>query len=344
MDSVKIWEEEVLIPTYDIGASDKNPMFLEKRVYQGSSGKIYPYPATQTISREKKNKKWKAVFLENEYLKVMVLPELGGRIQRAYDKTNGYDFVYYNKVIKPALVGLTGPWISGGIEFNWPQHHRPTTYMKVDHRIVENRDGSKSLLLGDVDRMYGTRVITSITLYSGKASKAKEMLLEALSYPENLGEGKLEGTKDNNLYYLLALAAKELGDDRLYKDSLNKAVLGTSEPAGVMYYYDQPADMILFQGLAYEELGKKAEANRRFYKLIDYGEQHIRDEFVMDYFAVSMPDMSVFDADMNKKNQAFCYYVMGLGNLGLGKKDEAGKWFDKALQIESTHQLSRFYR
>lgn len=52
---------------------------------------------------------YKAVFLENEYLKVMILPELGGRIQRAYDKTNGYDFVYYNHVIKPALVGLTGP-------------------------------------------------------------------------------------------------------------------------------------------------------------------------------------------------------------------------------------------
>ena len=169
MGTAKIWEEKVVIPTYEIGAADKNPMFLEKRVYQGSCGKIYPYPAVQTISREKKDKEWNAVFLENEYIKVMVLPELGGRIQRAYDKTNGYDFVYYNHVIKPALVGLTGPWISGGIEFNWPQHHRPTTYMKVDHKIRENADGSKSLLLGDVDRMYGTKVITSITLYPGKA-------------------------------------------------------------------------------------------------------------------------------------------------------------------------------
>ena len=169
MDEVKIWKEEVTIPTYETGAPDRNPMFLEKRVYQGSSGKIYPYPATQTISREKKDKKWNAVFLENRYIKVMVLPELGGRIQRAYDKTNGYDFVYYNQVIKPALVGLTGPWISGGIEFNWPQHHRPTTYMPVDVEIRENKDGSKSLLLGDVDRMYGTKVITSITLYPDKA-------------------------------------------------------------------------------------------------------------------------------------------------------------------------------
>lgn len=111
----KIWEKDVVIPTYEIGAPDKNPMFLEKRVYQGSSGKVYPYPTTEKISHEKKDKIWHAVYLENEYLKVMILPELGGRIQRAYDKTNDYDFVYYNHVIKPALVGLAGPWISGGI-------------------------------------------------------------------------------------------------------------------------------------------------------------------------------------------------------------------------------------
>lgn len=169
MDGVKIWEEQVLIPTYETGAADKNPMFLEKRVYQGSTGKIYPYPATQEISREKKDKAWKAIFLENKYIKVMILPELGGRIQRAYDKTNDYDFVYYNQVIKPALVGLTGPWISGGIEFNWPQHHRPTTYSPVDYRIIDNGDGSMTLLTGDVDQMYGTKEVTYFTLYPDKA-------------------------------------------------------------------------------------------------------------------------------------------------------------------------------
>lgn len=169
MDDVRIWEELVTIPTYEVGEPDKNPMFLEKRVYQGSSGKVYPYPTTEKISREKKDKSWKAVYLENEYLKIMVLPELGGRIQRAYDKTNDYDFVYYNHVIKPALVGLAGPWISGGIEFNWPQHHRPTTYMPVDYQISEHADGSKTLMVHDVDQMYGTKGIASFTLYPGKA-------------------------------------------------------------------------------------------------------------------------------------------------------------------------------
>ena len=169
MEGVRIWEEQVVIPTYEIGDADKNPMFLEKRVYQGSCGKVYPYPTTEKISPVKTDKTYQAVFLENQYIRVMVLPELGGRIQRAYDKTNGYDFVYYNQVIKPALVGLAGPWISGGIEFNWPQHHRPTTYMPVDHVIQENEDGSKTLFVNDVDQMYGTKGIAGFTLYPDKA-------------------------------------------------------------------------------------------------------------------------------------------------------------------------------
>lgn len=169
MEGVKIWEERVIIPTYEIGEADKNPMFLEKRVYQGSCGKVYPYPTTEKISPVKTDKEYLAVYLENQYIRVMVLPELGGRIQRAYDKTNDYDFVYYNHVIKPALVGLTGPWISGGIEFNWPQHHRPTTYMPVDHLIRENEDGSKTLFVNDVDQMYGTKGIAGFTLYPDKS-------------------------------------------------------------------------------------------------------------------------------------------------------------------------------
>ncbi|MDD3415175.1 MAG: DUF5107 domain-containing protein [Lachnospiraceae bacterium] len=169
MGEVTIREERVMIPTYEIGAADKNPIFLENRVYQGSSGKIYPYPTVEKISDEKTEKEYKAVYIENEYLQVIILPELGGRIQRAYDKTNDYDFVYYNHVIKPALVGLCGPWISGGIEFNWPQHHRPTTYSPVDYVIREEADGSKTCSIHDNDQMYGTQVMTSFTLRPGKA-------------------------------------------------------------------------------------------------------------------------------------------------------------------------------
>ncbi|MGJ4849771.1 DUF5107 domain-containing protein [Bacillota bacterium Meth-B3] len=162
---VKVWEQDVVIPTYGVGRPDKNPMFLEKRVYQGSSGKVYPLPVIDKIMDEKKDRSYRAVFLENDYLRIMLLPELGGRVQRAFDKTNGYDFVYHNEVIKPALVGLTGPWISGGIEFNWPQHHRPTTFSPTDYAICENPDGSKTVHISEVDRMYGTKGMASFTLY-----------------------------------------------------------------------------------------------------------------------------------------------------------------------------------
>ena len=164
-----IHREKVTIPTYPVGKPNRNPMFLEKRVYQGSSGRVYPYPVIDRIYDEKVDQEYDAVILENEYIYVMVLPSLGGRIQRAYDKTNGYDLVYHNEVIKPALVGLLGPWISGGIEFNWPQHHRPTTYMPTSSRVDENEDGSVTLSIGDVDEMYGTRAVTRFTLYPGKA-------------------------------------------------------------------------------------------------------------------------------------------------------------------------------
>ena len=164
---VKAWRETVVIPTYEVGKMEKAPMFMEKRVYQGSSGVVYPYPVIEKVSDEKTDKEWQAIWLENEYIKVMVLPELGGRIQMAYDKVKQRHFVYYNHVIKPALVGLTGPWISGGIEFNWPQHHRPSTYLPVDSKIVENEDGSVTVWVNEIERMMHQKGMAGFTLRPG---------------------------------------------------------------------------------------------------------------------------------------------------------------------------------
>ncbi len=161
---MKAWRERVVIPTYEIGAPEKNPIFLEKRVYQGSSGVVYPYPVTESIADEPTDHEYKAIWLENDYVKIMVLPELGGRVQMAYDKIKQRHFVYYNHVIKPALVGLLGPWISGGIEFNWPQHHRPTTYMPVDTAIEENEDGSITVWVSERERMFGQKGAAGFTL------------------------------------------------------------------------------------------------------------------------------------------------------------------------------------
>ena len=166
---VKAWREIVTIPTYEVGKAEKNPIFLEKRVYQGSSGVVYPYPVIESIADEPTPKEWQAVWLENEYIKVMVLPELGGRIQMAYDKVKQRHFVYYNHVIKPALVGLCGPWISGGIEFNWPQHHRPSTYSPVDSLIVENEDGSVTVWVNEMERMFHQKGAAGFTLRPGCA-------------------------------------------------------------------------------------------------------------------------------------------------------------------------------
>ena len=166
---IKAWRELVTIPTYEIGKAEKAPMFLEKRVYQGSSGVVYPYPVIESISDEKVDKDYKAVYLENEYIKVMILPELGGRIQMAYDKIKQRHFVYYNHVVKPALVGLAGPWISGGIEFNWPQHHRPSTFMPVDCDIVENEDGSVTVWVNEMERMFHQKGMAGFTLRPGCA-------------------------------------------------------------------------------------------------------------------------------------------------------------------------------
>ncbi|WP_058913218.1 DUF5107 domain-containing protein [Entomohabitans teleogrylli] len=170
MNKVNVWQEWVAIPAYETGPQDVHPMFLEHRVYQGSSGAVYPYGVTDTLTDSRVEKNWQAVWLENDYLKIMILPELGGRVHRAWDKVKQRDFVYHNDVIKPALVGLLGPWISGGIEFNWPQHHRPTTFMPVDFTLHESDDGSATVWVGETEPMHGLQVMTGFTLHPQRAA------------------------------------------------------------------------------------------------------------------------------------------------------------------------------
>ena len=167
--SVRVRREPVVIPTYLPQRPDRNPMFLEKRVYQGSSGRVYPLPFTDRIAEKPAPRTWDAVYIENEYLEVMILPELGGRIHRLRDKTNGYDAIYYQPVIKPALVGLAGPWASGGIEFNWPQHHRPSTFMPVDVAIEQHADGSATVWLSEHDPMARMKGMHGVRLHPGRS-------------------------------------------------------------------------------------------------------------------------------------------------------------------------------
>ena len=149
---VKCTRAPIALKTYGVGKPEKNPMFFEKRVYQGSCGKVYPVPFIDKVFDEPEMKEYDAVTLENDYTRIVLLPELGGRIYIGQDKTNNdYDFFYRNDVIKPALVGLAGPWLSGGVEFNWPQHHRPATFMPTVVEREEGDDGSVTVWMTDHD-------------------------------------------------------------------------------------------------------------------------------------------------------------------------------------------------
>lgn len=108
-------------------------------------------PYTDRLSNEPVNKDYDSYTLENEHVKVVLLPELGGKIHGAVDKHNNYEFIYQNTVIKPAMVGIAGPWVSGGVEFNWPQHHRPTTFMPLEATPKKNADGSVTVWMGEAE-------------------------------------------------------------------------------------------------------------------------------------------------------------------------------------------------
>lgn len=185
LERVRCWEEDVMIPTYPVQDPDPNPMFLEKRVYQGSSGKVYPNPFTDRVSLEKEPRAYRAIMLENEYIQLMILPEIGGRIHAGMDKTNDYPFFYRQHVIKPALVGLLGPWISGGVEFNWPQHHRPSTYMPVHAATEQHSDGTCTVWLSEHDPMLRMKGMVGISLAPGRSMiEAKVRLYNRTPLPQ----------------------------------------------------------------------------------------------------------------------------------------------------------------
>lgn len=152
MSRIEVKREPRVIPTYSLGVPERNPLFFEKRVYQGSCGKVYPVPFVDKVFDVPEDQQYDSVRLENDFVRLVMLPEIGGRIFLGQNKVNNdYDFFYRQDEIKPALVGLAGPWISGGVEFNWPQHHRPGTYMPADLHIEASEDGARTVWLSEHD-------------------------------------------------------------------------------------------------------------------------------------------------------------------------------------------------
>ena len=167
--SVHLWETNLVIPSYLAAPPSPVPRFYEGRTYQGAKATFYPYPVQDVLTDQKTNQTYRALFLENQYIQISVLPELGGRIFSATDKANGYDFFYRQHVIKPALIGMLGAWISGGVEWNVPHHHRATSFSPVDYTTTTNADGSATIWVGEIELRHRMKWLVGMTLYPDRS-------------------------------------------------------------------------------------------------------------------------------------------------------------------------------
>jgi tetratricopeptide (TPR) repeat protein len=157
------------IPTYQLGPGEPSPIFYTGRGVQGAAGHMYPYPAQISLGDEKTDVTYDMVYLENEYLKVTIIPAFGGKIFSAIDKTNGHEMFHRNSTVKPDLIGTLGAWISGGIEWCFPHHHRTTTLLPADYRIVQHPDGSATVWVGENERNLRLRGVVGITLHPDRS-------------------------------------------------------------------------------------------------------------------------------------------------------------------------------
>ena len=168
--------------------------------------------------------------------------------------------------------------------------------------------------------------------------RAIKLLQECLEYPHHLGEGKLYGAQENDFYYLLGIAYDALGEKGKAIECWEEATKGPQEPAAAMYYNDAKPDKIFYQGMALLKLGREGEAHGRFYKLINYGKQHIFEHQVMDYFAVSLPDLLIWDDSLDTKNEIHCKYMLALGYYGMGDKAKAQKYIEEVEALDNNPQ------
>ncbi len=162
---VKLTSFDWMLPTYEVAPPDRNPMFFKGESYQGASKVIYPYAMNDVITDRRTEKPWKALKLENEYIELCITPGIGGKLYYAADKTNGYNFIYRNNVVKPSNIGMLGAWVSGGIEWCVLHHHRASTFMDVDYTTSGNPDGSKTIWVGETEPRHRMRWTAGITVF-----------------------------------------------------------------------------------------------------------------------------------------------------------------------------------
>jgi len=174
-DTPRVWEAPLVIPTYELNTPNPYPALLDwqRRKWRP----VYPYPFLDSLGTQKTNKSWNAVYLENEYLKVTVLPELGGHVYQIFDKTLNRDIIYSNPVMKYAMVALRGAWVSGGIEWNFPDGHTLTTVSPIDYVTRTEPDGSAAVVVGDTERVQGMQWQVILRLRPGTRVLETEVTL-----------------------------------------------------------------------------------------------------------------------------------------------------------------------
>lgn len=164
---VKAWEGTLELPTYLLDPAEQAPIFDRDWSYQRARRSVYPYALDDNMTRRRESVTYQALYLENEYVQLCILPEIGGRLFYAVDKTDGYDIFYHQDCIKPANVGMTGAWISGGVEWNVFHHHRQTSHVPCDWKIVDDADGSKTIWIGETEYRHRMQWAIGITLHPG---------------------------------------------------------------------------------------------------------------------------------------------------------------------------------
>ena len=159
-------EGTLALPTYEEELPDVNPRFdlFARRPFL-----IYPYTTRTNLTDRRANKTWRTLELENEYLKLVVLPDLGGRIYSCIDKASGAEMFYANTSIKYADVAYRGAWVALGVEFNFPVAHNWATVSPVDFGTVSHSDGSASIWVGTIDRPYGMQWRVELRLRPGRS-------------------------------------------------------------------------------------------------------------------------------------------------------------------------------
>ena len=211
----------------------------------------------------------------------------------------------------------------------------------IHERIFHPWEGGEGKVTGQY--VFCRVELAKLAIKEGRFFAAISLLKETDAYPHNLGEGRLPNTEENDILYYKGLAYDGLGETENARYAFEKATIGSSDPQQAYFYNDQQPDKILYQGLAWKALKNEKKARSCFNKLIKHGEKHLFDQCRIDYFAVSLPDLAIWDDDLNVRNLIHCKYVMGLGYLGLGEIVKASGFFKEVIALDINHQGAQIH-